>query len=73
MPPKRRSLLEASFDRAAKVKTARPKTASTAGQQVARALADNFKEFTEQNMIFITGGCIVRGCVGLGYYFTISP
>jgi hypothetical protein len=56
MAPKKRSLLEASFDGASKAKPGRVKRQSTVGQQVARALADNFKEFTEQDIVFITWG-----------------
>ena len=61
MSPKKRSLLEAAFDGAAKAKPGRARVISTVGQQVVRAIADNFKEFTEQDMIFITGGCNERG------------
>ena len=60
MSPKKRSLLEAAFDGAAKAKPGRARTVSTVGQQVARALADNFKEFTEQDMVYTTRGCNER-------------
>jgi hypothetical protein len=56
MPPKKRSLLEAAFDGAAKAKPVRPRTTSTVAQQVGRALADNFKGFSEQDLIFSTKG-----------------
>ena len=63
MGPKR-SLLEASFQQDAAAKRPRRAGASTVAQQVAKALADNFKSFTEQEIdSTIVDGLSLRGTI----------